>query len=83
MAAEFRRRACNLPGGLSKSSLLAMVEGTSSAEFFDNLDEDEWIITSFNPTTREACVTLITSVGNRPISITLPPLTVDKPVIQF
>lgn len=69
-----RRQACVNSHRLSKATFLAMI-GEGSAAFYDGLDNDDWSIRSFNPTTREVCITLHTSPGDRVLSYVLPTIT--------
>lgn len=48
------------------------VQFNEKKHFLETLDLDDWIITSFNPLTREVCVKITTMSGNRIISLTLP-----------
>jgi len=65
------RRGCTNNQRLSKATFLAMLPD-SAKEYFEGLDDDGWTIESFNTSTREACVKLHASSGDRMVSYTLP-----------
>ena len=44
----------------------------------DNIPQDSWTITSFDPSTRVVCIDIRTSSGIRHLSITLPTLYVNS-----
>jgi hypothetical protein len=72
---QYRRRACSGKQRLSQTTLLAMVAGTPSFQFFANMDPSTWEIFSFNPQTRTACVLITNSSGERVVSIDLQQVT--------
>lgn len=50
------RRRCYKQDALSKRTFLAMLEeGSSTADFFDKLTDDQWSITSFDAQTTGLC----------------------------
>ena len=73
---QFKRRACQKQQRLSKPTLLAMLlEGSSTRTFFENLNDDEWSIVSFDPSKREVCVEIYQKGQTKTLSVTLPFIT--------
>ena len=54
---------------VSKASVSSSVSNTT---VLDKISLDSWSITSFDPITRVVCINLQTNSGVRPISITIP-----------
>lgn len=56
--------ACAKSPDISKSTVKAMFpENTHTREFLDSLDDDQWVITSFDNNTREVCFDLTSNSG--------------------
>ena len=73
------RRRCHKQDTLSKRTFLAMLEeGSSTANFFDKLTDDQWSITSFDAQTRQTCVKVTTDNNTSHLSITLPYLSASS-----
>jgi len=70
----FEKRPCLAKQRLTQETLLAMLIGQPSFSFFAGIDRDKWIINSFNPKTREACVTISTDSGTRDVTVQVPEL---------
>jgi hypothetical protein len=93
MAIEFRKRACQVVHRLTKVNFLAMLgnppepgeefSNSVTRAFFEKISDEDWIITSFNPETRDVCVIVTSDNGTRTISVTLPVLSVSKPSNNF
>jgi len=54
-----------------------LVEGSTTSNFFQGLNDSEWAIRSFNSLTREVCVNLTPVSGTKVISVVLPVLSVS------
>jgi hypothetical protein len=72
MNPQLKRRACLGQQPLSQSTLLAMIAGTPTFDFFAKMDLSTWEVFSFNPQTRTTCVLITNSSGERLVSIPLP-----------
>lgn len=64
------RRACSEFQRISKRTVLAMV----TPSILDEVSEDDWTITSFDPDTRMVCVDLQNEAKLIHLSFTLPSL---------
>jgi hypothetical protein len=92
MALPIKRRACTAQQTIPKSTFLTMLgpppeksyntqEAYSSGltrAYFEKLEDSQWSIISFNPETRVTCVQLVSPVGQRLLSVTLPSLSASK-----
>lgn len=56
-----KRNACRSPENrLSKAAFLGMMlDNNPTKTYFQNLDDDQWLITSFDHTKREVCIEVI------------------------
>jgi hypothetical protein len=50
------------------------VKTAAPNNILDTLESNEWTVTSFNPKTRVVCIDIVTDIGRRHISVTLPVL---------
>ena len=65
------KQACSADYTLSQTNLLALIEEN---HFLQTVPLDQWTITSFNPETREVCVTMTNDVSTTRFTITFKPL---------
>lgn len=78
MTAPYKRNPCtSSENRLSKVTLLAMLsDGSKIKTWFEGLNDDQWVITSFNHQTRQVCVE-VTSTGSdqiHTVTVIIPPL---------
>lgn len=66
------KKRCNVPGITQKSLIGMLPEQSKQREFFKSLDEEQWAIVGFNKRTKEVCIIILSGVGARHVSITLP-----------
>lgn len=60
----FKERPCSVKERLTKGTFLAMLSQDSrTQEFFLGIPDDDWIISSFDPNTRDVCVEITTPHG--------------------
>jgi len=92
-ARQFQRRRCISPDTISKPTFLAMlgdppgksfntqqeVSDSKIRAYFENLNDDQWQILTFNAETRDVCVEVISPAGSRTMTVTLPYLSNSKP----
>lgn len=64
------KQACSVDYTLSQANLLALIEEN---HFLQMVPLDQWTITSFNPKTREVCVTMINDVSTTRFTVTFKP----------
>ncbi len=73
MAFQFHRTACTGNEQMAQATLLSLMQNSGqSASVLESLDPSEWSITSFDPFTREVCVTVHNRVGLRYLVFTIP-----------
>lgn len=53
----------------------SQVKTAGPKNILDMLESNEWEVTSFNPKTRVVCIDIVTDIGRRHISVTLPALS--------
>jgi hypothetical protein len=87
MALPIERRACTSTQLIPKATFLTMLGPdparnggvtTATRAYFEGLEDNQWSIISFNTATRDTCVQVTSPVGQRLMTITLPPLTAQK-----
>ena len=73
---QLKKIQCSSSNNLSKKTFLAMLREPTKS-FFENIDENKWFITSFNPRDREVCVVVLDKTVKN-LSVTLPYLSASK-----
>jgi hypothetical protein len=53
----------------------SQVKTAAPNSILDTLQSNEWEVTSFNPKSRVVCIDIVTDIGRRHISVTLPALS--------
>jgi hypothetical protein len=80
MVAPFFRKACQATEPLSKATFLAYLTAQTNkynpatgtfgqANIFADLDDNQWDILSFNPTTKEVCVIIYNKDVEEPVPV--------------
>lgn len=83
MVRQLKKRGCANTGTISKATFLAMLPvGSTTREFFIELDNSDWSILSFDTITRETCLAVYANTNDRIgdaqvniLSVTLPELS--------
>lgn len=72
-----RKRACSGKTTISQAAVKAyLTDGSRTKRWLEQLEDDQWTVTSYDPITREVCMEIVTEQGLlRPLSITLPELS--------
>jgi len=82
MVRQLKKRGCANTGTISKATFMAMLPvGSTTREFFTDMDDDDWVILSFDTVTRETCLAIQANTDDRigdanvnVLSVTLPEL---------
>lgn len=63
MALSIPPRACMPRSTISKKAVIASFEYTSTQEYLESLDDDQWQVTSFDPQNRTVCIDVTSDRG--------------------
>lgn len=77
MALPIPSRRCMPSPSISKATVKAMFEGSTTREWLDKLADDQWEIASFESQTRLVCLEIYVDHGVNHINLTLPVLSVS------
>ena len=67
----FKEKPCSVRQRLAKVTFLAMLpDGSRTKEFYENIPDERWEISSFDPATRNVCVRLTTLHGSENLAAT-------------
>lgn len=75
MALPIPPRRCIPAPNISKATVKAMFEGTTTREWLDKMSDDQWEIFSFEPQTRLVCIEVFVDHGVNHMNLTLPVLS--------
>lgn len=75
MALPKPSRRCMPPPSISKATVKAMFEDSTTGDFLAKLADDQWSIVSFEAETRLVCIDVVTDSGTNHLNLTLPAIT--------
>ena len=69
---QFNKRACQQVNRLTKTAFLGMLEdGSTTKNFFESMDDDDWDVLSFNPEIGEVCTVIFGPPLEKTVTVTV------------
>lgn len=76
MANRICNQACSFYEKISKRTIKSMFEvGTKTRTWLDSIEDNDWTVTSFDPSIRVVCFDVLSKSNTHHMSLTLPDMS--------